>query len=79
MHADVEVEDGARVAPREEDREERDHRQHEEREPEEREHDVVRDREQPLHEPEPAADAAVELRRRGGRDMEAGRVAASMP
>ena len=58
---DVEVEDRARVAPREEDREERDHGQHEERQPEEREHDVVRDRERPLHEPEPAADVGVEL------------------
>ena len=60
-HSEVEVEDAARVATRDEDREERDDRQHQEGEPEEREHDVVRDREQPLHEPEPAAHVRVEL------------------
>ena len=42
--------------PGEEDREERDHGQHEERQPEECEDDVVRDREEPLHEPEPTAE-----------------------
>ena len=60
-HSEVEVEDPARVAPREEDREERDDREHEEREPQEREQDVVRDREQPLHDPEPAAQVGLEL------------------
>ena len=44
-----------------EDREERDDGEDQEREPEEREHDVVRDREQPLHEPQPAAHIRVEL------------------
>ena len=55
QHADVEVEDASRVAAGEEDREERDDRQHEKAQPEEDEHDVVRDREEPLDEPEPAA------------------------
>ena len=59
--AEVEVEDAAGIAPGEEDREERDHRQNEERKPEEREHDVVRDREDPLHEPQPAAQFTLEL------------------
>ena len=57
----VEVEDAAGIAPCEEDREERDHRQNEEREPEERKHDVVRDREEPLHEPQPAAQTGLKL------------------
>ena len=60
-NADVEVEDATRVAAGEEDREERDDRQNEQREPEQREHDVVRDREDPLHEPEPAAQLRVQL------------------
>src|SRR6185295_2230019 len=55
-HADVEVEEPARVALREEDREERDDRDEEERDEQEREDDVVRDREGPLDEPQPAAD-----------------------
>ena len=59
-HPDVEVEDPARIPPGEEDREERDHRQYEEREPQEGQHDVVRDREQPLDEPEPPAQVGVE-------------------
>ena len=60
-NADVEVEDASRVAAGDEDREERDDRQNEQRQPEQREHDVVRDREDPLHEPEPAAQPGVQL------------------
>ena len=60
QHAHVEVEDPSRVAAGEEDREECDDRQNQEGEPEEEEHDVVRDRKQPLDEPEPAAEAGVE-------------------
>ena len=58
---DVEVEHAPQVAPGDEDREECDDGEDQEREPEEREHDVVRDREQPLHEPQPAAHIRVEL------------------
>ena len=58
-HADVEVEDPARIAARDEDREERDHGQQEEREPEEGQQDVVRDRQCPLDDPEPAAQLGV--------------------
>ena len=61
QHADVEVEDPPRIAAREEDREERDDGHDDERRPEEEEDDVVRDREQPLDEPLPAAQRAVEL------------------
>jgi hypothetical protein len=53
--AEVEIEDAARIALREEDGEEGDHAQEDEREPEEDEDDEVRDREQPLDKPEPAA------------------------
>ena len=58
--ADVEVEDPPRIPPGDEDREERHDGQHEEREPQERKHDVVRDREQPLDDPEPPAQVGVE-------------------
>ncbi len=57
--ADVEVEDPARVAPGHEDREERDDREHGEGEPEERQQDVVRNREQPFDDPEPAAQVRI--------------------
>ena len=60
QHSHVEVEDPSRVAAGEEDREERDHRQHQEGQPEEEQHHEVRDRQQPLDEPEPAAQARVE-------------------
>ena len=61
QHTDVEVEDRARIAAGEQDREERDHAQYAEREPQEREHDVVRDHQQPLDQPQPAAEARVEM------------------
>jgi hypothetical protein len=53
--ADVEIEEPSRVAAGEEDREQGDHAHAEERDPEEQEHDEVRNRQQPLDEPEPAA------------------------
>ena len=56
---EVEVEHPARIAAGDEDREEGDERQDDEREPEEREDDVVRDRQEPLDEPEPAAQMLV--------------------
>ena len=58
---DVELEDAARVAPGEEDGEEGHHAEHHEGQPQERQHHVVRDRQQPLEEPQPAADLRVEL------------------
>jgi hypothetical protein len=61
QNADVEVEDAARVAAGEEQREERHDRQDEIGEPEKDETDEVRDREQPLDEPEPAAQLRREL------------------
>ena len=60
QHAEVEVEDAPRVAPGEQDREEGDDREHHEGDPEEEEHDEVRDRQQPLHEPEPAAQLRIQ-------------------
>src|SRR5581483_12486554 len=51
--AEVEVEDPARIPAGEEQHEEHPDREYEEREPEEQQHDVVRDQEQPLDEPEP--------------------------
>src|SRR5690349_10369780 len=60
-HADVEVEQPSRVAAGEKDREERDHAHDGERDPEEEEHDEVWDRQQPLDEPEPAAESWREL------------------
>ena len=70
QHAEVEVEDAPRVAAGEQDREEGDDREHDEGDPEEEQHDVVRNRQQPLHEPEPAAQlriqAAFESNRIGG-------------
>ena len=59
--AEVEVEDPARVAAGEEDREERDHGQDEHDAPEDEQHEVVRDHEEPLDQPEPAPDPRVEL------------------
>ena len=59
QHADVEIEDAPRIATGEQDREEGDDRQHGEGDPEEEQHDEVRDREQPLHEPEPAAQLRI--------------------
>src|ERR1700694_3909361 len=53
-HTDHEVEQLARVAASEEDREPCDHDAHERGYTEEYEHYVVRDREKPLHEREPA-------------------------
>ena len=63
QHADVEVEEPARIAAGEQDREERDDGDDHEGEPEEREHDEVRDREEPLDQPQPAAEAVVQLPR----------------
>ena len=60
-HPDVEVEDRARVAPGEQDREERDHGQDNKREPQEHEHDDVRDHQDPLDQPQPATNVVVEL------------------
>ena len=69
QHAEVEVEDASRVATGEQDREEGDDREHGEGDPEEEQHDEVRNREQPLHQPEPAAqlriEAAFESKREG--------------
>ena len=50
----------ARVAAGEQDREERDHGDDEEGDPQEHEHDVVGDGQQPLDQPQPAAEAGVE-------------------
>ena len=61
QHADVEVEDRAGVAAGEQDREERHHAQHRERHPQEGEHHVVGEGEQPLHQPQPPAQAGVEV------------------
>ena len=54
QHAEVEVEDPARVAAAEQQRDERDQREQDERDPEEREDEEVRHDEQPLDQPEPA-------------------------
>src|SRR3954454_18427360 len=51
-----------RVAAGEQDREERDHGQDDERDPEEHERDDVWDHEDPLDQPQPAAQATIELR-----------------
>jgi hypothetical protein len=59
--ADVELEDAARIAAGDQDREEGDDRQPDEREPQEEQHDVVRDGEQPLDQPQPAAQRLTEL------------------
>ena len=55
QHAEVEGEEAARVATGEEDREERRNGHDEERQPQEGQDDVVRDEQEPLHEPQPAA------------------------
>ena len=69
QHADVEIEDAPRIATGEQNREEGDDREDGEGDPEEEQHDEVRNREQPLHEPEPAAqlriEAAFESKREG--------------
>ena len=59
-HADVEVEDRPWVPAGEEDREERDDAEQDVRRPQEDEDDVVGDREQPLDDPQPAAQLGVE-------------------
>ena len=61
QYADVEVEDPPWVAAREEDGEESDDGEDPERDPQEEEDDVVRDRQQPLDEPEPAAELGVQV------------------
>jgi hypothetical protein len=74
--ADVELEDGPRVAAGEQDRAERDDRRRDEGDPEEDEHDEVRDREQPLDEPAPAAqlrgELSLEFQRIGGPGIHVG-------
>ena len=60
QHADVELEDPPRIAGGEQDSEERDDGEHEERDPQEEKDDVVRDRKQPLHQPQPAAQPRIE-------------------
>ena len=61
QHADVEVEQRARVAAGEQDREAGDHRGDQERDPQERQNDVVRDGEEPLHQPHPARELRIQL------------------
>ena len=56
--ADDEVEQSARVAAGEQDREPRDHHAHERSDTEEHEDYVVRDRQEPLHERQPAVQIA---------------------
>ncbi len=60
QHPHVEVEERTRIAAGEEDREEGDHAHAEERDPEEGEDQEVWNREEPLDEPEPAAERLVE-------------------
>ena len=60
-HAEVEVEQGAGVAAGEQDVDARDHGGDQEGYPEERQHDVVRDGKEHLHQPEPAGKVRVEL------------------
>src|SRR6266542_882972 len=62
QHSKHEIEQPAGVAAGKEEREPRDDNRHEHREPEEEQHDVVRDREQPLHEREPAVQVALGVR-----------------
>jgi hypothetical protein len=58
--ADVEVEERARIATSEEDREEGDDSDEQECDPEDDQDDVVRNREDPLDEPQPAAQLRIE-------------------
>ena len=60
QHSDVEVEEAARVAASDEDRDPRHHRCHRGRHPEESEHDGVRDDEDPLDEPEPPVERLLQ-------------------
>ncbi len=60
QHTEVEVEDRTRVAPREQNREEGNDRQQHEGDQQEEEHDEMRDAEQPLNKPEPAAELRIE-------------------
>lgn len=59
--SEVEVEDPARVAATTQLGQESDDRQQDERCPEEPEHDQVRDQEEPLEEPGPAAEVGLQL------------------
>jgi SAM-dependent methyltransferase len=61
-HADDEVEQAAWVAPREEDREPREDHREDRAQPEKHEHDVVRDREEPLHERQPPVELVPGIR-----------------
>src|SRR5215212_3152791 len=61
--AEVEVEEPPRIAPGEEDREEGGHADNREGDEEEEEDDEVRNGQQPLDEPEPAAEPRRELAR----------------
>ena len=60
QHPQVEAEQRAGVAAGEQDREERDDGDDSERDPQEEQHDVVRDRQQPLDQPQPAAQRLVQ-------------------
>jgi hypothetical protein len=58
QHAHLEVEDAARVAAGEQDRQERAHGPDDERDPEKHEHDEVRDQQDPLDQPPPRVTCA---------------------
>ena len=60
QHADVEVEQAAGIASGEQDREQRDYARREQRDPQEEEDHEVGDRQQPLHQPQPAAQRLIE-------------------
>ena len=78
--ADVEVEDPAGVAAGEEDREACDDGREHEADPEEEENDEVRDGEQPLEEPLPAAYVGIELAGQAKRERRlAGRSCSGAP
>ena len=60
QHPDVEVEQGPRIAAGEEHRHPGDEGEHEEGHPQEQQHDAVRDRQEPLHQPLPPRQLGVE-------------------
>lgn len=68
-HPDVEGEDRARVAAGDQDRDEGAQAQHREGEPQEDQHDVVREHQQPLHQPPPPRHSGVQR----GVDVDRGR------
>ena len=60
-NSDHEIEKGPRIASSDQNREPGDHHRHNRGEPQHQQHDVVRNRQQPLHEWQPAIQVSIDV------------------